>query len=280
MNIVYYVMTHKNERQIKRLVAHLQSSANSFVLIHHDAKRAPLALSPGNDLHVLNDPAEVRWGHISVVRAMWRGIEWLEKERFPFDWMIFLSGQDYPIRPLNQIEAELQHTKHDGFVHHEIIHEDSALHERDFHALCMQRYFLRRLKIPGMRPRHFKRRHPYSAGMKCFAGSQWLNLSHRAVELIWSRRTRVTALMQYLSKASCPSETVFHTVLMNDSNLEIQNSDKRFIVWRDEADNPETLGLEQLDGILSSDAWFARKVDDTVSSELLDRLDDIVVAPR
>lgn len=279
MNIVYYLMTHKNERQIKRLVGHLQSSANSFVLIHHDAKSAPLTLPGSDNLCVLNDPVEVWWGHISVVRAMWKGVEWLEKENLPFDWVIFLSGQDYPIRPLAEIEAELWQTKLDGYVHHEIIHEDPALHKRYYHTLCMQRYFLRRLKIPGMRPLYLKRRHPYVGGIKCFAGSAWLNLSRRAVEYLWSRKAMTAALIQYLRKASCPDETVFQTVLVNNSDLKIQNSDKRFIVWGDDADNPETLGLEHLNGILSSDAWFARKVDDLASSELLDRLDDIVLAP-
>lgn len=279
MNVIYYVMTHKNERQVKRLLKHLESSGNSLVLIHHDAKSTPLALRPRDNLCVLDNPVKVRWGHISQVHAMWRGIEWLERENLPFDWMIFLSGQDYPIKPLSQIEAELRRTKVDGYVHYEIIHEDHSLHKRYFHTVCMERYFLRRLKIPGMEPRYFRRRHPYVGGMKCFAGSSWLNLSYRAVQCLWSRKAMIDSLSHYLRKAPCPDETVFQTVLMNDSNLRIENTDRRFTVWRDDADNPETLGLEHLSRILSSDAWFARKVDETISLRLLDRLDDIVV-PR
>jgi hypothetical protein len=89
-----------------------------------------------------------------------------------------------------------------------------------------------------------------------------------------------TALIQYLRNAPNPVETVFQTVLMNDSNLKIENTDKRFIVWSDGGNNPKILGLQHLGGILASDAWFARKVDDMLSSELLDRLDDIVLASR
>jgi len=279
MNIVYYLLTHKNERQIKRLVTHLQSSENSFVLIHHDAKSPPLAVPPSDNLVMLDDPVEVRWGHISQVHAMWRGIEWLEKQNHPFDWLIFLSGQDYPVKPLAQIESELRQSTFDGYVHHEIIHDDPALHERDFQAVCMKRYFLRRLKLPGMRPWYFKRRHPYVGGMQCFAGSSWLNLSYRAVEKLWSRKAMVAALSHYLRQASSSDETVLHTALMNDSRLKIQNSDKRFIIWRDGAAHPETLGREHLGEILSSDAWFARKVDDIVSSELLDQIDATILSP-
>lgn len=276
MTIVYYVITHKNERQIKRLVAHLGSSINSLVLIHHDSKSAPLFLSSSNNVCVLDERVNVQWGNFSVVHAMWKGIEWLEKANRSFDWMIFLSGQDYPIRPLSQIEAELRQTKVDAYVHHELIHEEPKFHQRYFHTLCMQRYFLRRLKIPGMRPWFVKRRHPYVSGMKCFAGSQWLNLSRRAVEHLWSRKGSIAKLGHYLQRTSCPDETIFQTVLMNDCNLKIQNSDKRFIVWREDADSPKILGLEDLNLILSSDAWFARKVDDEVCPKLLNRLDDII----
>jgi hypothetical protein len=69
MNIVYYLLTHKNEQQIRRLVTHLQSSENSFVLIHHDAKSTPLEMPPSDKLVVMDDPVEVRWGHISQVHA-------------------------------------------------------------------------------------------------------------------------------------------------------------------------------------------------------------------
>jgi hypothetical protein len=81
--------------------------------------------------------------------------------------------------------------------------------------------------------------------------------------------------MQYLRHAKCPDETIFHTALMSDSGLKVDNTDKRFIVWREGANNPEILGLEHLDAIVASDAWFARKVDEPVCPELLDRLDEI-----
>jgi Core-2/I-Branching enzyme len=278
MRIIYYLMSHKNERQIKRLVTHLRSGGNSFVLVHHDSKHAPPALRLSDDLWMLEDRVDVRWGGISVVHAMWKGLEWVQRANLAFDWMIFLSGQDYPIKPLSQIEEELRQTEFDAYVHHELIHENPALHQRYFHTLCMKRYFLRRLKIPGIAPLHFKRKHPYVAGINCFAGSQWLNLSHRAVEHLWARKAQAVALIRYLRNASCPDETVFQTLLINDSKLKVENSDKRYIVWRDDADSPEILGPEHLDMIFSSDHWFARKVDDTIYPELLDRLDDIVAA--
>jgi hypothetical protein len=136
MKIVFYLMTHKNELQIQRLLAHLKSFGNSFVLIHHDAKSTPLSLTPDSGLHILENPTNVVWGQISLVNAMYRGIDWLISEKFNFDWLIYLSGQDYPIKPHQYITSELERSTSDAYVHHEIIWEDEKFHTRYFHTLC------------------------------------------------------------------------------------------------------------------------------------------------
>jgi hypothetical protein len=58
--------------------------------------------------------------------------------------------------------------------------------------------------------------------------------------------------------------------------LKIENSDRRCILWQDDADSPEILGLRDLDLILNSDGWFGRKFDMLISPEVLDRLDDVI----
>jgi hypothetical protein len=276
MRTVFYLMTHKNERQIARLVKHLRSFGNSFVLVHHDAKSPPLPLPRSDDLCVIDDPLRVRWGDFSQVDMMSKGIDWLEANDTSFDWLIFLSGQDYPAMPTARIEAELREAQFDGFVDHELIHEDPARNTNGFQTECMRRYFKRTVKIPGLRPFHFRRKHPYTRDLRCFAGSTWLNLSRKAVEHLWSRQSTRATLARHLRHAPCPDETFFQTLLLNDSDLNIQSWDKRFYVWRENAPNPETLGLEDMSKIRASEAWFVRKVDDRIHPDLLDRLDEIV----
>lgn len=279
MKIVYYLMTHKNECQIKRLIERLLTGSNSFILIHHDySKGMPLAIQKTANVQVIKNYVPVKYGHISISQAMLRGIQWLEEESLDFDWLLMLSGQDYPVRPIHQIEAFIENTSYDAFIGYERIHENPVLHGRYFHTLCMRRYFYKRIKIPGIKNIFIKRRHPYQEGLHCYAGSQWLNLSRKAVEFIWSNKDLTRQLFEYLKKASCPEETLFQTVVVNQSGLKIANNDKRYIVWREDAEHPEVLCLDHLAEILESDAWFARKVDDTTCPELLDRLDEVIKA--
>ena len=118
MRVVYFLLTHQQSPQIPRLLARLRSGGDALVLVHHDAKAAPLLLPRHDDLHILSDPIEVRWGELSQVEATLRGIDWLRRERIAFDWLLTLSGQDALAQPLARTEATLAAARHDGFVSH------------------------------------------------------------------------------------------------------------------------------------------------------------------
>lgn len=276
MKIVYLVFTHKNERQIKRLVARLRTGSNSFLLIHHDhSKGVALPFQNGSDLHVIPDYVPIKWGDASLLLATLRSLSWLEKERFEFDWLITISGQDYPVQPPRSIEAFLNSTAHDAFVAHELIHEDPARHQRSWQTMCLRHYFYHSVRLFG-REYRLKRRHPYRNGFDCYAGSNWMNLSRRAVEYLWSKKEMTARLVSYLKGTFGPDETLFQTVLLNGSGLNIASDDKRFVLWRDDLPNPLMLCLDHLEAIVGSGAFFARKFDDTVCPEVLDQLDEVI----
>lgn len=279
MKIVYLLYTHRNERQIRRLAARLRTGSDSFLLIHHDhGKGVTLPVRGGSDVHVINDYVPVTWGDATLLLATLRGIRWLEEEKFDFDWVVTLSGQDYPVQPLHRTESFLKNTAYDGFVAHELIHEDPKQHQRYWQTECMFRYFYHYDPILRVLDRKFrlKRRHPYRNGFNCYAGSNWLNLSRTAVEYLWSKKDIQARLIRYFEKSFFPEETFFQTILLNNSELSIANDDKRFILWRDSAKHPELLCLEHLDAMVGSGDFFARKFDDSVCPEILDRLDDVV----
>ena len=220
MKIVYLLLTHKNEPQIRRLVARLRAGGDSFLLIHHDyTKGVSLSYPNSPDVHVIRDYVPIRWGDVSLLLATLRGIRWLGEERFDFDWLITLSGQDYPARPLSRVEASLRSTAHDAFVAHELIREDPALHERPWQTLCLYHYFYRSIHLFG-REYRIKRRHPYKGVFNCYAGSNWLNLSCRAVEYLWSQKELNSNLVRFISVTIIQEEIIYKTVRLNGLGLE------------------------------------------------------------
>jgi hypothetical protein len=272
MRIVYFLHTHTRPHQVARLVERLRRGADALVLVHHDAGAPALRLPARDDVHVLADPVAVRWGHVSQVRATLRGLDWLLAERIDFDWLLTLSGQDHPARPLAAIERELAGADCDAFVQHVRVFRTARRNRSWWQQICRRRYFARPVRVLG-RTLWLPRRHPYRHGLRCFAGSSWLNLSRRAVVRIGEERALRDALLRYLADAPSPDESFFQTLLRAAPGLRIESRSRRFLRWQRGASHPELLTRDDLPALLASDAFFARKFDEERHPGVLDALD-------
>ncbi len=117
--VVYLIASHVNPRQIVRLVRTLRDgSPTASIVIHHDYSRSyldPTAFAGIDSVHIIEDYISVRWGRFSQVAMVLHAFEWA-LSHLEFDWLVFISGQDYPIQPLSQIERFLETTPYDGFM--------------------------------------------------------------------------------------------------------------------------------------------------------------------
>ncbi len=108
--------------------------------------------------------------------------------------------------------------------------------------------------------------------MPIYAGSAWMSLSARAVEVIASAPRQVTSFFQHVPVAD---EACFHTILRNDTALTFAPGDARYIRWTEGEAHPEVLTISDLDSMVASGAHFGRKFDEDVDSSVLDRLDSL-----
>ena len=119
VKVVYLILTHTNPEQILRLVKSLSSgNSASHIVIHHNYSCSDLCTDPFerfNNVHLVEDPVCVRWGEFSLTQAVLHSIEWISR-KFKFNWLVFISGQDYPIQPIREIEKFLNTTNYDGFI--------------------------------------------------------------------------------------------------------------------------------------------------------------------
>ncbi len=60
-------------------------------------------------------PSRVAWGEVSQLAMVLRCLRWL-LEFTDFDWVVLLSGQDYPIRPVAEIERSLAAADVDALI--------------------------------------------------------------------------------------------------------------------------------------------------------------------
>jgi hypothetical protein len=151
MRIAYLVCSHTNPEQVKRLVTLLATAdPTAEVVVRHDQSKTPLdrgTLPSLPNVHLLGGRGTVSWGGYSQVETVLRSMRWMT-ENLSFDWLLLLSGQDYPIQPLPHIKAFLETTPYDGFIRGTSVEELDASRR----AEARRRYLYAYYRVPAPRP--------------------------------------------------------------------------------------------------------------------------------
>jgi len=278
VSVAYLVFSHRHPEQVLRLLRTLREGSPGAVLLsHHDGP--PLE---ARALRVERVPASpVTWGGASQLLMLLRGLQ--QALTRDFDWLVVLSGQDYPLRPLAAIERDLARSGVDGFVEGIEVPPPPG---DEFSRRYFYRY--RRVVEPGrLARRGLRAAAPHllvrdmPAGvllgrrvtpplLPVRRGSDWLSLSRRAVETVAGAPREV---IEHFRRTILPTEALPHTVLYA-SGLPLSGDTRRYTRWDAGAPHPHLLGMDDLDAMLGSGLDFARKF--PPGDAVLDELDRVL----
>lgn len=280
--IGFILLTHAAPGQIQRLVRRLNRLfASPPIVCHHDFSKCSLAADefPPNVKFVCPH-IQTGWAQFNVVEANVNAFRLMYANGDGPEWVVMLSGADYPIKNGQQILQDLQSGQWDAHIHHELIAPKRL--KRDWQRQCHLRYFLQPIRIPRvvhklvrLPNRLVKWFVPFSDNFQCYAGSQWFSASRRAACYLVEWRDRQTSFTEYCRRISHFSEEVYFQTVLGNSALRLHNENYRYTDWVAGGSHPKTLGLEDLPKLVSSHCHFARKVSST-DPALLDQVDKIV----
>ena len=313
--VSYFIASHVNPEQILRLVRACRSgSPESHVLLHHDYNVSdldPAAVARIGNVDLLRAEGAVGWGAFSMCVMVLRCMRWLLANR-DFDWVVYLSGQDYPVKPLAQSERELTDSAYDGYLWTQPI-EDV---EWEVGAMRYLYQYYDVPRFPGWRRARGRLKSvgarrvargglprvwpapvdepfrvgfrplgggPFRGGFRCYKGSSWWTLSRRSVEHMVRFADANPKLARYYRRILfAPNESYFQTILRNDPALNLVTYDHlRYIRWtRPETGHPDVLTSDDVDVMLASNKTFARKIDARKDPRVLDILDERLGIPR
>ena len=286
--MTYIVLSHRNPGQVLRLVRALREGPAARVLVRHDqrASTLPAAEVEAAGGEALEDRIEMEWGGWSQAELIVACLRAAARKK-P-DWTLVLSGQDYPLRPVAELERRLAATEADGLLGsvREIEARPPPVGTDDeFFLRTAYRHFARPSWLPdlprALRPLIYvrdlpprvgvRRRRPF--GRPLYASADWLTLGPRALAALLAAADDRRLLRAFRGMV-LPSESFFATVLLNDTTLTIERDHRRFVSFdRPGAPHPRTLTTADLELALASGADFARKFDTAVDGRVLDLLD-------
>lgn len=298
MKVCYFIQSHKNPQQIHRLIQTIKKqSPNSLVLVNHDFSVSNLdikAVGNYSGLEIIKRNKWVKRGNSSILEIYLDAIHWLLARSFNFDWLVCLSGQDYPTQPISQIEQFLAQTEYDGFIrYYDPLAEKSAWNEKS-----IQRFFYQYVQLPESmswllrkysgKIQHYtplivkwrysmiglKTKTPFDRNFKCYRGWHWNTLSQACVKFLMNYLNEHPEILRYYERTIGPEESLVQTVLVNSQQFNLCNDDKRY------HDYPLELGgyarlltVKDYPIVTNGSFHFARKFDAEIDSEILDLLD-------
>lgn len=269
--MVYYLQTHNRPAQVARLVETLkEGSPNAFVLISHDIEGPALDVTrlealPG--VKVLLEKGG--YGDFSHLERYFAAVDWLEDNGIEYDWLEVFSGQDYPIRPIAEIErniAQMAADGYDGFMLYTPVFHDNVPEGADWGAGpefkldskfgARMRYAYRNWRFGKPTPRKqlwlkplmgldllqpwfridlafctfgVRRRIPLPDGWILYGGWFFTTLSRRAVRYVRDYARENPDMMRYYRTVSAPEEIFLQTTLLNSGKFRFVPDSRHYI---------------------------------------------------
>lgn len=298
MKIAFLILAHKNPDQLSLLLKKLQHP-NCGIFLHLDKRNNLKGFTSEfdkNNLEIsyISQSQKIIYSSITYIYAT---LDLLKKAYHSnFDYYILISGQDFPIKSINEIvdmfqkKSNMNYFDYTPFPFSEISYSgDTRIKFFNYEVMGQmetlypwkeikhEMSFKGKLLNAALWLRSFgKTQREFPMKMKAYYSSQWWNMSKDAIAYILDFVEKHPGYLRFHKHALHPEEMFFQSILLNaeEFNGKIENDNLRYIRWEKGNKHPEVITEEDLDAIKKSNAIFARKIN---SINMIEKLKQILV---
>jgi core-2/I-Branching enzyme len=308
MSVCFFIQSHRDPEQVYRLVRTLRGgSDDATIVVQHNSRAcaldwAPLASLSGVRQFFARRP-QIRSNFSCQIEPYLDVVEWLDRDGLEYDWLVNLTAQDYPVKPVAELEVFLEAAPADGYLRFwDVLSPQSPWSRRRARARYWHRYWLlpegserplRALRfLTTFLPIHFylacgpwvgarRLRTPFTAGFRCYGGWAWFSLRREAARYLRESLAARPDIEAHYRRTMIPEESLVQTVLVNSGRFRLVDDDLRYIDYsRAERGSPRALTTADLPMLASGPWYLARKFDLGVDRGVLDRIDqELLAAP-
>lgn len=297
MKIAYLITAYNNPAHLGRLLRAIVTP-RSAAYVHVDAKFdiAPFERHRSERVHFVKPRLAVYWGEFSMIEAILRLMESALASAERFDYLILMSGTDYPIRPNDELEAFLEANAGTQFMNIVKMPDENVskllTRLRHYKILSGNPFAipLRIVRRSLIALRLMSAQRSFEAalqGRQPYAGSTWWALTREASEYVLDFVARESAFVRFYRNTWFPDEGMIHTILGNSPFSDRMLRNLTYTDWTARGAHPEPIGPAHVrrfvsePGLISDDRYgpgevfFARKFSDA-TTQLTDELDDFL----
>lgn len=276
--VALLIHVHTHPDQVARLVSRLRHpEVDIYINVDGKVDMGEFRSKIENVIF-LTKRVEVKWGRFSQVQQILNSFEEISGQGKNYSHILFISGLDYPVKPIAQTVNFLKDNTGKSFIDYHKLGDD------DWSNLMKKRYeywyflpdrdirnndYVKRILLKL----GFKRKYPFD---EVYFGSCWFCLNKDAVKYILDFTHQNPQVVKFFQHSGCSDELYIQSLLMaSPLKNSMVNEIYRFFDWGDKGKSPKILEVGDFSKIKNSDAWFARKLDMEVDPKLLDMLDEI-----
>jgi hypothetical protein len=266
MKLAYLILIHNNFSQFKLLFESIYDKDFLFV-VHVDKKSTEDFKKEVKDFLVIYPNVYIlksrfcNWGGFSLVDVQVRGIKKLLQTSKDWDFLINLSGSDFPVKSQKYITDFLSKHKDKNFI-------DARDQNSEKESLFRIRRFYFEIGRKIIETR-FKRK--YLKNITPYYGSQWYILNRNFCNYVIENKIS-KKILKFYKNTFIPDESYFQTVIMNSNfSSSVIQGNKRVIPMQNYG-SPKILTLNDWEYLTNNESLFARKFDLNIDSEIIDRL--------
>ncbi len=211
----------------------------------------------------------VNWGGIGILKAEIYLLKQIVKD-VNADYIHILSGQDYPIKSLDEFNQFFKNFDGKQYVeYHQIPAEkwENGTYSR-FELYRLNDYFDYRTArgkriinwVNNWQIKHNFRRNIPNQFPKLFGGSNWMSLTFDCAKYVVDMLPYNRKFFNRLRFTFASDEVYFHTVILNSPFKDsVVNDNKRLVRWDKRSQRPSVLTERDWFEVATSDKLFARK---------------------
>jgi hypothetical protein len=278
MRLAHLILAHHKAQQLERLVKRLNhTDADIYIQLDKKANYQDFKfIADNNNVWFVDKRIKTGWGDYSIIEATLAGMQYILDSGKEYSHINLMSGQDYPLRPNEEIHKFLFANPRKSFIHSLSIADD----EWPDGKVRITKYSLGDTSLPGKYRLQTlvnlvfrKRKIPY--GLKPYGRSQWMTITPEAVRYTIDYLKIKPKLKLFFKLTWAVDEIFFQTILFNSPlKGKMVNDNLRYIDMHG-ANRPTIFTIAHADELLGSGKFYARKFDTDVDSSILDHLDKI-----
>ena len=262
------------ERLVKRLH---HTDADIYVQLDKKADMSDFAYIAATDgVWFIKKRVLTAWGNYSIIQATLNGLEEILQSGTAYTHINLLSGQDYPLKSIENIHQFLFDHADKNFTSSLSI----AGNEWADGVTRMQKYSFGDYNLPAKYKLQAlanailpKRKLPYH--LKPYGRSQWLTITPECAAYALSYLKDRPRLKRFFRMTWAVDEVFFQTILENSPLRDKLVNDNLRYIEQEGANRPNIFTIADADKLVASGKLFARKFDTDTDTAIFDRLDNM-----